>query len=52
MVEYGGVQFINSCNESDIFKKEKLEIGVFEAGLDNPHEYVKDLTFLIKRYVT
>ncbi len=39
----GGVQFINSCNESDIFKKEKLEIGVFDPKLDNPHDYEKDL---------
>jgi intein/homing endonuclease len=46
----GGVQFINSCNESDIFKKEKLEIGVFEAGLDNPHEYVKDLKEARRNY--
>jgi len=39
----GGVQFINSCNESDIFKKEKIEIGVFDPKLDNPHDYEKDL---------
>ena len=39
----GGVQFINSCNESDLFKRDKLEIGVFDAGLDNPHDYIKDL---------
>lgn len=39
----GGVQFINSCNESDMFKKEKLEIGVFDPKLDNPHDYEKDL---------
>ena len=39
----GGVQFMNSCNESDLFKKDRLEIGVFDAGLDNPHDYVKDL---------
>jgi hypothetical protein len=39
----GGVQFMNSCNESDLFKKDRLEIGMFDAGLDNPHDYVKDL---------
>ena len=39
----GGVQFINSCNESDIFKKEKLQIGVFDSKLDNPQDYHKDL---------
>lgn len=39
----GGVQFINSCNESSMFKKEKLQIGVFDPKLDNPHDYEKDL---------
>ena len=39
----GGVQFINSCNESDMFKKEKLHIGVFDPKLDNPQDYQKDL---------
>lgn len=39
----GGVQFINSCNESEIFRKDNLEIGVFDADFNNPHDYVKDL---------
>ena len=39
----GGVQFINSCNESDMFKKEKLQIGVFDSKLDNPQDYNRDL---------
>ena len=39
----GGVHFINSCNESDMFKKEKLQIGVFDSKLDNPQDYNRDL---------
>jgi hypothetical protein len=39
----GGVQFINSCNESDIFKKEKINIGCFEADFNNPQNYHQDL---------
>tara|TARA_X000001316_G_C906907_1_gene23335 strand:- start:112 stop:747 length:636 start_codon:yes stop_codon:yes gene_type:complete len=39
----GGVQFINSCNESETFKREKLNIGMFEGTFNNPHDYVKDL---------
>ena len=39
----GGVQFINSCNESDMFKKEKIQIGVFDSKLDNPQDYNRDL---------
>ena len=46
----GGVQFINSCNESDIFKKDNLNIGIIDAGLDNPHERVEDLKKLRKDY--
>ncbi len=39
----GGVQFLNSCNESDIFKKDKLEINCFEADFINPQNYSADL---------
>ena len=46
----GGVQFINSCNESDIFKKEKLKIGVFDADFNNPHDYPKDLREARRQY--
>jgi hypothetical protein len=46
----GGVQFINSCNESDLFKKEKLKIGIFEGDFNNPHNYVKDLKETRKQY--
>ena len=46
----GGVQFINSCNESEAFQKEKLNIGVFDANFNNPHDYVKDLKEARKQY--
>lgn len=46
----GGVQFINSCNESDLFKKDKLKIRTFDAGLDNPHDYTKDLKEARRQY--
>jgi len=39
----GGVQFINSCNESDLFIKEKINIGCFEADFNNPQNYHDDL---------
>ena len=46
----GGVQFINSCNESDLFKKNKLEIGMFEGDFNNPHDYSKDLREARRKY--
>ncbi len=39
----GGVQFLNSCNESEIFKKAGLEIKCFDADFDNPQEYQEAL---------
>lgn len=35
----GGVQFLNSANESEIFKKEKLFIETFDADFENLQEY-------------
>ena len=35
----GGVQFLNSANESEVFKKEKLNIKTFDADFDNLQEY-------------
>ena len=35
----GGVQFLNSCNESEIFKKANMKIDCFDADFDNPQEY-------------
>jgi hypothetical protein len=39
----GGVQFLNSANESELFKKEKIKIGTFDPPFNKPEEYYKDL---------
>ena len=39
----GGVQFINSCNESEIFKKAGIKLDMFDADFDNPQEYERAL---------
>ena len=35
----GGVQFLNSCNESEVFKKAGLKLECIDADFDNPQEY-------------
>ena len=35
----GGVQFLNSANESELFKKAKIKIDTFDADFDNLQEY-------------
>jgi hypothetical protein len=35
----GGVQFLNSANESELFKKSKLKIETFDADFDNLQEH-------------
>jgi hypothetical protein len=35
----GGVQFLNSVNESELFKNDKIEIKTFDADFDNLQEY-------------
>ena len=39
----GGVQFLNSVNESDIFKRKKIKIGTFDVAFNKPEEYHRDL---------
>jgi len=46
----GGVQFINSCNESTIFKDKNLKLGVIEAELDKAKDYDKNLRRLKNQY--
>ncbi len=46
----GGVQFVNSCNESDIFKSQNLKLGVIDADVDNHKEYDKGLRKLRNQY--
>lgn len=35
----GGVQFLNSVNESELFKKAKIKIETFDADFDNLQDY-------------
>ena len=46
----GGVQFLNSCNESDLFKKANLKIGTFDADFDNLKNYSGALREAKKQY--
>src|SRR6056300_298461 len=46
----GGVQFINSCNESSIFKEAKIKLGVIDADVDNHQEYQKGIKSLKQQY--
>ena len=46
----GGVQFVNSCNESEIFKNKNLKLGVIEGDLDNTKDYDKNLRRLKNQY--
>ncbi len=39
----GGVQFISACNESEIFKKDGLKLGVIECDFEKPENYTDDL---------
>jgi hypothetical protein len=39
----GGVQFLNACNESSLFKSAKLQLNCIEADLDDVTEYQKAL---------
>lgn len=35
----GGVQFLNACNESEMFKEANIKIECFDVDFDNPQEY-------------
>ena len=39
----GGVQFINSCNESELFKKANVCIGVIDVELEKPEQWHQDI---------
>lgn len=39
----GGVQFINSCNESEIFKSNNYKLETMDVAFDDPAEYANDL---------
>ena len=46
----GGVQFINSCNESAIFKNEKIKIGVIDVDLEKPENWHSDIMSFKSQY--
>jgi hypothetical protein len=46
----GGVQFLNSANESDIFKRANLKIDCFESDFIHPQNYVNDLKDARRQY--
>jgi hypothetical protein len=46
----GGVQFINSCNESAIFKNENIEIGVVDVDLEKPENWHSDILSFKHQY--
>ena len=39
----GGVEFLQACNESDLFKQKNIKLQTIEVGLDKPEEYQRDL---------
>ena len=46
----GGVQFMNSCNESTIFKDLNLKLETIEADLDKPADYEKNIRKVKNQY--
>ena len=46
----GGVQFINSCNESAIFKNENINIGVIDVDLEKPENWHSDIMSFKSQY--
>ena len=46
----GGVQFMNSCNESTIFKDQNLKLETIEADIDKLADYEKNLRRLKNQY--
>ncbi len=46
----GGVQFINSCNESALFKDNKIKIGVIEVDLEKPENWHSDILNFKNQY--
>ena len=46
----GGVQFINSCNESALFKEQKIKINTIEADLEKPENWHSDILSFKNQY--
>lgn len=39
----GGQQFIEACNESELFKNDNIKIGIIDIKFDDPTEYNEEL---------
>ena len=46
----GGVQFINSCNESALFKNADVKIGVIDVDLEKPENWHSDIMKFKSQY--
>ena len=46
----GGVQFINACNESQMFKDANVNIGVIEIDIEKPENYHADIMEFKNQY--
>ena len=46
----GGVQFINSCNESALFKEQKIKIGVVDVDLEKQENWHSDVLSFKNQY--
>jgi len=46
----GGVQFINSCNESALFKENNVKIGVIDVDLEKPENWNSDILSFKNQY--
>jgi hypothetical protein len=46
----GGVQFINACNESELFKKSGTHINTIEVDIDKSEQYQEDLLAFKNQY--
>ena len=46
----GGVQFLQACNESEMFKQKKIKLKQIEVPFDKPEEYQVNLTAFKNEY--
>jgi len=46
----GGVQFINACNESQMFKDQNVDIGVIEVDIEKSEQYHADILEFKNQY--
>jgi len=46
----GGVQFLQACNESEMFKQKKIKLRQIEVPFDKPEEYQANLTTFKNEY--